>query len=310
MFTSAASLSTGFTVAGQHVRFGSSEQLGFLSDGSVKFVITSPPYWNLKNYGTPGEIGTGTYDEYLDRLAVVWEECYRVAQAGSVMVVNVANRRYRHRFYPIGFDIAARMRQWVLWDVVVWYVPNALPQPNHYMERLLDNKHEYLLVFTKGDPAEYEFHKPRVPQKYAQADHRSHKRNPKGRCVGNILRVPAYRPPNVKRLGYHMAAYPEELVAFMLECYTSEGDTVLDPFLGSATTLKVARGMNREGVGVELNPDYRALIEQRIVEPFQLPDWKTLDIIHSASTQPGGTQPRKIHLLKNAHNTPIPFNGQ
>lgn len=288
----------GFSTGDQHVFFTSSEDLSFLPERSIKFFMTSPPYWNLKDYGTEAEIGKEDYDTYLDRMNLVWQECYRLAVDDSVMIINVANRRHRKRFYPIGLDIAARMKGWQLWDIVMWYIPNGLPQPNHYMERLFDNKYEFLFVFTKDGSTNYEFHKPRVPQKYITADPRQNKRNPRGRCLGNIIRVPAYRPPNVKKLGYHVAAYPEELVALMLHSYTSEGDLILDPFLGSGTTLKVARGMERRGIGIELNSSFRSLIEQRINEPFELPDWRDLDIIHSTTTEPGTTKPRKIHLLR------------
>jgi DNA modification methylase len=86
----------------------------------------------------------------------------------------------------------------------------------------------------------------------------------------------------------------------MLACYTSPGDQVLDPFLGSGTTLKVARGMGRRGLGIELNEEYALLIERRIMEPFELPDWKNLDIIHSSTMKTGTEKPRKIHLLRGA----------
>jgi len=287
-------------VEDQTIYFSSSENLDYLAPDSIKFFMTSPPYWNLKDYGHPDEIGREGYEEYLDRMNAVWQSCYRLGQENSVLVINVANRRHKKHFYPIAMDIASRMKGWVLWDHVLWYIPNALPQPNHYMERLLDSKYENLLIFTKDGSTDYEFHKPRVPQKYATADPRAHKRNAAGRCLGNIIRIPAYRPPNVKELGYHVAAYPEELVAFMLACYTSPGDHVLDPFLGSGTTLKVARGMGRLGVGIELNEEYAPLIARRIMEPFELPDWKNLDILHSSTMKPGTEKPRKIHLLRGA----------
>jgi DNA modification methylase len=210
------------------------------------------------------------------------------------MVVNVNSRRHKGRFYPIAFDVYRHMRDWQLWDILVWYVPNALPQPRGYSERLFDNKFEHLMVFLKGDPKLYTFHKPRVPQKYIVADPREHKKNASGRCIGNIVRIPAYRPPNVKSLGYHEAAFPEELVALMLESFTDEGDVVLDPFLGSGTTLQVARAMKRRGIGVEINRKYRALIERRIRTPWEVPDWKNVDVIHSTSPQPGTKEPRRL----------------
>lgn len=209
------------------------------------------------------------------------------------------SRRHKKRFYPIAFDIARTIKGWQLWDHLIWYIPNALPQPNHYMERLFDNKHESLLVFIKGDSDSYKFRKPRVPQKYLHADPRAHKKNERGRCLGNVIRIPAYRPPNIKELGYHVAAYPEELAALMIETYSEPGDVILDPFLGSGTTLKVARVMGRQGIGYELNNEFEPLIRARINEPWSVPDWKSLDILHSSTMTPGASAPRKIHHHKN-----------
>jgi len=267
-----------------------------VADGTARLCITSPPYWNLKQYGAGAEIGQTDYETYLDDLAKVWNECYRCSVTDGVLIVNINSRRHEKRFYPIAFDIASRMTGWRLWDHVIWYIPNALPQPNHYMERLLDNKHESCLVFTKDGSPNYKFHKPRVPQKYLHADPRDHKKNLNGRCLGNIIRIPAYRPPNVKQMGYHVAAYPEELAALFIECYTDPGDLVLDPFLGSGTTLKVAHVMARQGVGYELNPDFAPLIERRVAEPWAPPDWRDVDILHSASMDTGSTKPRKAQF--------------
>lgn len=286
-------------VAGQEVVIGDSRRMDEIQNQSIKFFMTSPPYWNLKKYGSPDEIGQSGYDEYLDALAEVWDECFRCGTDNSVLVINVNSRRHQKRCYPIAFDIASRMKGWQLWDHVIWYIPNALPQPNHYMERILDNKFESCLVFTKEGRTDYTFHKPRVPQKYIDADPRAHKRNERGRCLGNIIRIPAYRPPNVKELGYHVAAYPEELVAFFLECYTDPGDRVLDPFLGSGTTLKVCRVMERNGTGYEANPDFLPLITRRVAEAWEVPDWRDLDILHSATAEPGMSKPRKVQFLKN-----------
>ena len=104
----------------------------------------------------------------------------------------------------------------------------------------------------------------------------------------------------MKKLGYHVAAYPEELVALMLESYTDPGDVVLDPFLGSGTTLKVARAMGRQGIGIEINEEFEELIASRINEPWEVPDWRDLDIHHSSTMTPGMSKPRKIQHLRTA----------
>jgi DNA modification methylase len=285
-------------VGRQTVHLGDARSMTGVASGSVALFVTSPPYWNLKDYGGPDQIGRSGYADYIGQLNRVWDECYRCGAPGSVLVVNVNSRRHEKTFYPIAFDVVAAIRGWRLWDHVVWYVPNALPQPNHYRERLLDNKHESCLVFTKDGSTAFKFHKPRVPQKYITADPRGHKKNARGRCLGNVIRVPAYRPPNVKELGYHVAAFPEELVAFFVACYTDPGDTVLDPFLGSGTTLKVCETMGRVGIGYEINRDYLPLIERRVLEPWAVPDWRDLDILHSATMSTGSLKPRKVQFLR------------
>jgi len=172
------------------------------------------------------------------------------------------------------------------------------------MERLLDNKFESLLVFVKGDAKSYKFHKPRVPQKYASADPRAEKKNSKGRCVGNIVRVPAYRPPNIKSMGYHVAAYPEELVSFFVESYTDVDDTILDPFTGSGTTLKVAEVMKRRGIGFEVHEYFEPLIRARINEPWAPPAWTDVDILHSA-TMATGSKPRRTQFKDTPTSTSL-----
>lgn len=283
-------------VAGQRVWFGTSEDLSFLPGGSVDLVLTSPPYWNRKRYGAAGEIGHEPYDTYLARLDTVWAECHRAARPGAVLVVNVAHFRHQRRYYPLAFDIAERMKGWVLWDVLIWYVPNALPQPNHYRDRLFDAKHEYLLVFTRDGDLDYRFDQPRVPQKYRGADPRADKMDERGRSLGSVIRIPAYRPPNIRELGHHIAAYPEELAALVIRTFSEPSDVVLDPFLGSGTTLKVTRSLRRNGIGVELNPDFEPLIRRRIAEPFEEPDWTRVDVLHSATNTPGSGPTRRSDL--------------
>jgi hypothetical protein len=109
-------------------------------------------------------------------------------------------------------------------------------------------------------------------------------------------------------MGYHVAAYPEELVAFFLSTYTDDADTVLDPFLGSGTTLKVARVMGRKGIGFELNRDYLPLIERRISEDWKVPPWTDIDILHSSTMAPGSHKQRKAQYMKsnNSGDTELP----
>ena len=289
----------------QTVFFGSSEDMAEVPSGTVSLVMTSPPYWDLKKYGNHGdEIGRSSYEEYLERLDRVWSECARVAADNAIMVVNVNSRRVRGRFYPIAMDIARTISDWDLMQHAIWYIPNALPQPSRYINCLFDHKFEDLLIFSKSDAYEHTFNKARVPQKYRDKDPRSGKRHPDGRCIGDVIRIPAYRPPTVKAMNYHVAAFPDELAYLMTSVFTDPGDTVLDPFVGSGTLLKVAANTEREGVGYEVHDEFRDLIAARIGEPWREPAFAEMDIISSASPTPGMLNGRRRPKLNGAAATP------
>ncbi|MCK9459687.1 MAG: site-specific DNA-methyltransferase [Proteobacteria bacterium] len=279
-----------FELEKQKIYLQDCRNLSDLVPKSIDFIFTSPPYWNLKKYGGPNSIGESEYEQYLDDMNVVWNECYRVSKPTAVLVINANIRRHERKLYPIPFDIVARMKGWTLWDVNIWFVPNARTQCKTYMERLLDNKFEHILVFTKDNNQDYHFSKPRIAQKeyrirkrfgkeYIEYDRRENKKNKNGRCVGNVIRIPAYRPPPIKQMNYHVAAFPEDLAAFYIQLYTKENDVVLDPFVGSGTVLKVCRTMNRNGVGYEINTNYEDLIRNRIMEKFTVPNWEELNIL-------------------------------
>jgi DNA modification methylase len=96
--------------------------------------------------------------------------------------------------------------------------------------------------------------------------------------------------------GAHFAVFPEELIEPCILAGSRVGDVVLDPFLGSGTTLKVSQCMKRKGIGFEINEDFVPLIEKRINEYWELPDWKSLDILHSATMTTGNKAPRKAQF--------------
>ncbi len=272
----------------QQIFIGSSENMKALNvPKNARLIITSPPYWNLKDYGHPDEIGKESYDDYLERMVTVFDQCYEHSHENAILAINLAHRRKNKVYRPIMWDLYAAMQKngskWKLIDNIIWYKPNELPQPNFYIERLLDNKFEYVLVFAKNYNYDYIFNKIRVPQKWLGKDPRKEKQNPNGRCISNIIRIPAYRPPNLKKMNYHQAAFPEELVQFFVDLYTNEGDTIMDPFVGSGTTLKVAKSMNRAGIGIEINPNNSKLIDERISENYEPVPYTKIDLIHSST---------------------------
>lgn len=262
-----------------HLTIGDCRDMNTIPDNTIDLIVTSPPYWNLKKYGkSDSEIGHSIYTEYISDLTNVFDECYRVGKQNSILIVNINSRRFKKQYYPIDFDIVANINGWKLWENIVWYIPNALPQCKFYKDSALDNKYETVLVFRKDISTSYTFNKIRVAPKYIN-DTRKGKLNPKGRCLGNVLKIPAYRPPNIKSKNYHIAAFPESLVSFLIETYSNNGDSILDPFIGSGTVAKVGLNLNRIVYGYEVNDSFQDLIYKRINEDFHTVDYKNIDIM-------------------------------
>lgn len=270
-------------VGSQKVFFRSSEDQSDLNE-EVDLIVTSPPYWNLKDYGNSDQIGQGSYDKYLERLNLVWNQCHKYSKKDAILIVNVGTRRFQKKYLPIAMDIYRTMEKWKLIEEITWFIPNALPLPNYYINKLFDNKKEQVLVFAKNYDYNYTFNKLRVPQKYKSKDTRKGKLNEQGRCIGNVIRIPAYRPPTIKQQTYYSAAFPEELVDFLIRSFSNEGDIILDPFLGSGTTLKVARNLKRKGVGYEINSEIKSTIKQKILEEWEPLDINKIDLINGFIT--------------------------
>lgn len=225
---------------GWRVRFGTSESMPEVESGSVQAVVCSPPYWNIKDYGHDAQIGRADpYDRYHDRMDNVWAECHRALRDDGTMWVVVDKVWSKGEVVPIPFDIATRCQRlgFRLLDLVVWNKPTAIAGMT---PRNLVNKHETVVVLAKG----------RAPKLRAEG-------------LGDLWRV-VVKSGSIRRTPEHEAPYPEELIERIVRCSTDEGDLVLDPFLGSGTTAKVAVGMGRRCAGVELNPAFRAMIEQRL----------------------------------------------
>lgn len=226
--------------AGYEVHFASSERMTHVKDDSVQAVVCSPPYWNLKDYGHVKQIGHGEpYEQYHDRLDAVWRECRRALRDDGTMWVVIDKVMSKGEVVPIPFHIAQRCQRlgFTLLDLVVWHKPTAIAGMT---PRSLVNKHETVVVLAKGAH-------PKL----------------RGGGLSDLWRV-AVKAGSIRKTPDHEAPYPDELVTRVLECATDAGDLVLDPFLGSGTTAKVAVQMGRRCVGYELNSAFRNLIKERI----------------------------------------------
>ncbi len=250
---------------------GNSKQMDLVPDESVHLVVTSPPYWNLKDYGNDDAIGqsSSTYEEYLESLYAVFKECVKKLVPDGKLIVNIMpillpgktskfKRRvtktvitdleefmnslgnmYFHSLYIWDKRKAVRFSSWGSYP----YPPNLLST----------YPYEWIIVFSKSGK------RSRVSKEIKEASKITHEEFTD--WVQNSIWD--FQPASAKQEG-HPAPFPEELPRRCIRLYSFVGDSVLDPFAGSGTTLKVARELGRNSIGYELNPEYEPIIRAKI----------------------------------------------
>ena len=259
-----------FTTQEPEVYYKSSEIMDEVLDDSIQLIVTSPPYGKIKDYGNKNQIGfSGTFDAYFKRLKQVWAECYRVLEPQCRMVINIGDQYLRTTEFgryrvlsiasniitdclDLGFDYLGD----IVWQKIsttnttggctlmgsIYYPRNGL----------LTYDYEHILIFKKYQGK------------------RKRKVDP---IIKEMSKIPLsewkkwftghWKFPGVMQKE-HIAMFPEELPYRIIRMFSYIGDTVLDPFLGSGTTLKVAKSLFRNGIGYELNNDYERIINNKI----------------------------------------------
>jgi len=244
---------------------GDSRNMDELTDNSVDLVITSPPYWQLKDYGTENQIGyNDSYEEYINHLNLVWKECYRVLDNGSRLCVNIGDQFARAVYYgrykvipirteiikfceAIGFDYMGA----IMWQKKTTSnttggasLMGSYPYPKN---GIISIDYEFILIFKKlGTPK-------KPPKEIKEMTKEEWKTYFNGHWYFG----------GAKQDG-HIAMFPEELPKRLIKMFAFVGDTVLDPFLGSGTTSLAARNLNRNSVGYEMNPEFIPFIEKKL----------------------------------------------
>jgi site-specific DNA-methyltransferase (adenine-specific) len=246
--------------------------LSVLPDQSIHLVITSPPYWTLKEYNVrPDQLGyVSNYDQFNDELEKVWRECYRVLVPGGRMVVVVGDvclprkRVGRHLVMPLHSDITLRCRKAGFDNLtpILWYkIANA----NYEVENgskffgkpyepnaIIKNDMEFILMQRK--PGGY-----RTPS----PEQRRLSVIPKKRYDEWFQQIWTIHGESTAR---HPAPFPLELALRLARMFSFFGDTVLDPFGGSGTTGVAAMESGRNSVSVEVDPEYAAMARSRFEE--------------------------------------------
>ena len=255
----------------------SKEQLKLLPSNSVDLIITSPPYADQRK-STYGGIRP---DKYVEWFLPISEQLLRVLKPSGTFILNIKEKVVagERSTYVMELIIEMRKQGWLWTEEFIWHKKNSYPGkwPNRFRdawERLLQfNKHKHFKMYQEevmvpmGDWA-----KTRL-QKLSQTD--KIRDNSKvgsgfGKNISNwIDRDKAY-PTNVLYLATecnnknHSAVFPEGLPEWFIKLFTTEYDTVLDPFMGSGTTLLVANRMKRNSIGIDVIPEYYTMVKNRL----------------------------------------------
>ncbi len=247
---------------------GDSRKMLEVGDKSVQLIVTSPPYWSIKNYGVRDQIGYGqTLHEYLKDLYRVWRESFRVLEPGRRLVVNIGDQFARsivygrYKIIPLHAEIIAQCED-IGFDYmgsIIWQkkttmnttgganVMGSYPYPPNGMVEI---DYEHILIFKKPGKSK------KIPEEIKKKSRLS-KEEWKEYFYGHWYFGGA-------RQIDHQAMFPEELPKRIIKMFTFIGETVLDPFLGSGTTAKVALELGRNAIGYEINEDFLKLIKKKI----------------------------------------------
>ncbi len=241
---------------------GDARDLSFLEDESVHLVITSPPYWNLKRYNeNPDQLGhIQDYESFLGELEKVWRDIFRVLVPGGRLVcvvgdVCVARRNFgRHLVFPLHADICVSCRKIGFDNLnpIVWHkIANAsyeVPNGSKFLGKpyepnaIIKNDIEFILMQRK--PGGYR--KPTNAQREASRINKTEF----DRWFQQIWNITG------ASTRHHPAPFPLELATRLVRMFSFTGDTVLDPFCGSGTTMVAALRNGRHSIGVEIDPEY------------------------------------------------------
>ncbi len=248
---------------------GDSRNMCLMPDKSVHLIVTSPPYWQLKDYGTNNQIGfNDSYETYINNLNLVWSECNRILKDGCRLCINIGDQFARAVYYgrykviPIRTEIIRFCETLGLdyMGAVIWQkqltmhttgggaVMGSYPYPRN---GILKIDYEFILIFKKQGKAP-------TPTKEQKEMSEIDKEE------WNKLFASHWTFAGAKQDG-HIAVFPEELPARLIKMFSFVGETIFDPFMGSGTTALAARNLKRNSIGYEINKDFKQYYEQKVI---------------------------------------------
>lgn len=248
-----------------------SSDMSMIPNESINLIITSPPYWTLKDYDVEGQIGLGSssYDYYLSELNKVWKECVRVLAPDGKICINImpflltgkaARFERRETRLVLGdierfMDSTGCMFQFGLyiWDkrkIARFSSFGSYPYPPNIFSTY---PYEWITVFSKEGKRKPVSKEIKEKSKLTTEEWQKW-------AINSIWEM---QPAKAKAEG-HPAPFPKELPTRLIKLYSFWGDTILDPFAGTGTTLLAAQELGRKSIGFELNPEYIKLINRKL----------------------------------------------
>jgi len=247
---------------------GDSRRMSELHDNSVHLVITSPPYWQLKDYGSDNQIGFHeSYESYINNLNLVWKESYRVLHNGCRLCVNIGDQFARSVYYGrykvipireeiikfcenIGFDYMGA----IIWQKVTTsnttgggVQMGSYPYPRNGILKL---DYEFILIFKKlGDAPKPTKENKELSKMTAEE--------------WNTFFTGHWNFTGARQ-DKHIAMFPEELPRRLIKMFSYSNETILDPFTGSGTTNLAAKNLERNSIGYEINTEFIPIIRQKL----------------------------------------------
>lgn len=268
------------------VYFKSSTDMKEISDNSVDLIITSPPYFNIKDYSLDGyqelkhstkkdmDMGAfNSFDEYIKGLLKVWKECERVLKPNGKLCINVPllpmiKKEFSTHYNRDIFDLQSSIQNSILkhthlylMDLYVWNRTNSskklmfgsYPYPRNFYAQ---NTIEFITIYVKdGLPTNNINKELKEKSKLSELEWTE--------LTKQVWDIPAPNKGDIA-FGIHPAIMPEEIVRRCIKLYSYCGDIILDPFTGSGTTLKVAKELGRNYIGYELYDNYKTVIQKKL----------------------------------------------
>lgn len=267
-----------------------------LPTASINCIVTSPPYYQQRDYSTPLQIGNEkSPEEYVQNLRAVFVECYRTLRDDGTLWLNLGDKYDDGDLLGMPWRVATALKQdgWILRSDIIWYKPNAVPSS---VKNRPTTDHEYVFLFAKSREYYYDIDAIREPHvTFSPESRMKGGRNHFGQQNGTPEQGKnggssnlhsgrwdqAFHPlgrnrrtvweiPLSKFRDAHFAVFPEKLVELCVLAGCPQGGVVLDPFMGSGTTAMVAQRLSRRFVGIDSNPDYCEMAKKRIYQPTLL----------------------------------------